>query len=157
MSDSKDKRIKKLKNKSIWPSILGLFFIIIIFAFLLIVQLGTNVVDIIRKKIIDPSSQSETVAVLFEEYDEEHSEEIEDSIISEITSINDTVYSINAEKTTQTVGVETIEVIKSLEDITLDDGTEIYVGDVIEIHKYIDSVEVYTYSIIEDEFYNPFI
>ena len=87
----------------------------------------------------------------------EASEEIEDSTITEITSINDTVYSINAEKTTQTVGVETIEVIKSLEDITLDDGTEIYVGDVIEIHKYIDSVEVYTYSIIEDEFYNPFI
>ena len=87
----------------------------------------------------------------------EASEEIEDSIITEITSINDTVYSINAEKSTQTVGVETIEVIKSLEDITLDDGTEIYVGDVIEIHKYIDSVEVYTYSIIEDEFYNPFI
>ena len=87
----------------------------------------------------------------------EASEEIEDSIISEITSINDTVYSINAEKNTQTVGVETIEVIKSLEDITLDDGTEIYVGDVIEIHKYIDNVEVYTYSIIEDEFYNPFI
>lgn len=87
----------------------------------------------------------------------EASKEIEDSIITEITSINDTVYSINAEKNTQTVGVETIEVIKSLEDITLDDGTEIYVGDVIEIHKYIDSVEVYTYSIIEDEFYNPFI
>lgn len=87
----------------------------------------------------------------------EASEEIEDSTITEITSINDTVYSINAEKTTQTVGVETIEVIKSLEDITLDDGTEIYVGDVIEIHKYIDNVEVYTYSIIEDEFYNPFI
>lgn len=87
----------------------------------------------------------------------EASEEIEDSTITEITSINNTVYSINAEKTTQTVGVETIEVIKSLEDITLDDGTEIYVGDVIEIHKCIDSVEVYTYSIIEDEFYNPFI
>lgn len=87
----------------------------------------------------------------------EASEEIEDSIITEITSINDTLYSINGEKTTQNVGVETIEVIKSLEDITLDDGTEIHVGDVIEIHKYIDSVEVYTYSIIEDEFYNPFI
>ena len=87
----------------------------------------------------------------------EASEEIEDSTITEITSINNTVYSINAEKTTQTVGVETIEVIKSLEDITLDDGTEIYVGDVIEIHKCIDSVEVYTFSIIEDEFYNPFI
>ena len=87
----------------------------------------------------------------------EASEEIEDSTITEITSINNTVYSINAEKTTQTVGVETIEVIKSLENITLDDGTEIYVGDVIEIHKHIDSVEVYTYSIIEDEFYNPFI
>lgn len=89
MSDSKDKRIKKLKNKSIWPSILGLFFIIIIFAILLIVQLGTNVMDIIRKKIIDPSSQSETVAVLFEEYDEEHSEEIEDSVTKYTEIVSD--------------------------------------------------------------------
>ena len=86
----------------------------------------------------------------------EASEEIEDSIISEITSINDTVYSINAEKTTQNVGVETIEVIKSLEDITLDDGTEIYVGDVIELYKFIDGILVYEYSIVEEEFYNPF-
>lgn len=89
MSDSKDKRIKKLKNKSIWPSILGLFFIIIIFAILLIVQLGTNVMDIIRKKIIDPSSRSETVAVLFEEYDEEHSEEIEDSVTKYTEIVSD--------------------------------------------------------------------
>ena len=89
MSDFKDKRIKKLKNKSIWPSILGLFFIIIIFAILLIVQLGTNVMDIIRKKIIDPSSQSETVAVLFEEYDEEHSEEIEDSVTKYTEIVSD--------------------------------------------------------------------
>lgn len=86
----------------------------------------------------------------------EASKEIEDSIITEITSINDTVYSINAEKTTQTVGVETTEIIKSLEDVVLDDGTEIYVGDVIELYKFIDGILVYEYSIVEEEFYNPF-
>ena len=87
----------------------------------------------------------------------ETSQETDNSTTVQITSTNTTEYTINAEKITQTIGIETAEVIKSLEDITLDDGTEIYVGDVIEIHKYIDSVEVYTYSIIEDEFYNPFI
>lgn len=86
----------------------------------------------------------------------ESSKEIEDSVITEITSINDTVYSINAEKTTQTVGVETTEIIKSLEDVVLDDGTEIYVGDVIELYKFIDGILVYEYSIVEEEFYNPF-
>ena len=86
----------------------------------------------------------------------EASKEIEDSIITEITSINDTAYYINAEKTTQTVGVETTEIIKSLEDVVLDDGTEIYVGDVIELYKFIDGILVYEYSIVEEEFYNPF-
>lgn len=86
----------------------------------------------------------------------EASKEIEDSIITEITSINDTAYSINAEKSTQTVGVETTEIIKSLEDVVLDDGTEIHVGDVIELYKFIDGILVYEYSIVEEEFYNPF-
>ena len=86
MSNSKDKRIKKLKNKSIWPSILGLFIIILIFAIIIIAQLGTNVMDIIRKKVIEPSSQSEIVAALFEDYDKEHSDEVED-IVSKYTQI----------------------------------------------------------------------
>ena len=54
------------------------------------------------------------------------------------------------------MGVETTEVIKSLEDVVLDDGTEIYVGDVIELYKFIDGILVYEYSIVEEEFYNPF-
>ena len=86
----------------------------------------------------------------------ETSQETEGSITTEITSTNDTLYSINGEKTTQNVGVETIEVIKSLEDMTLDDGTEIHVGDVIEIHKFIDGILIYEYSIVEEDFYNPF-
>ena len=86
----------------------------------------------------------------------EATKEVEDSIVTEITSTNDTLYSINAEKTIQTVGVETTEVIKSLEDVVLDDGTEIYVGDVIELYKFIDGILVYEYSIVEEEFYNPF-
>ena len=86
----------------------------------------------------------------------EATKEVEDSIVTEITSTNDTPYSINGEKITQNVGVETTEVIKSLEDMTLDDGTEIHVGDVIELYKYIDGILVYEYSIVEEDFYNPF-
>ena len=86
----------------------------------------------------------------------EATKEVEDSIVTEITSTNDTPYSINGEKTIQTVGVETTEIIKSLEDVVLDDGTEIYVGDVIELYKFIDGILVYEYSIVEEEFYNPF-
>ena len=86
----------------------------------------------------------------------ETSQETDNSTTVQITSTNTTEYTINAEKTTQNVGVETIEVIKSLEDMTLDDGTEIHVGDVIEIHKFIDGILIYEYSIVEEDFYNPF-
>ncbi len=50
MSKSKDKRIKKLKKKRIWPSILGLFIITTVFAVSMIIVLVTSVVDVVTNK-----------------------------------------------------------------------------------------------------------
>lgn len=71
MTDAKDKRIKKLKKKRIWPSILGLFIITFIFAIILIVQLGISAIDVVQSKIIDGISQTENVAMAFEDYEGE--------------------------------------------------------------------------------------
>ena len=78
------------------------------------------------------------------------------SILTSVHSNNNTEYHINSDKTVQTVGLETIEIVRSLEDITLDDGTDIFVGDVISINKFIDGVLAYEYSIVEEVLYNPF-
>ena len=79
MTDAKDKRIKKLKKKRIWPSILGLFIITLIFAIILIVQLGIGAIDVVQSKIIDGLSQTENVAVVFKDYDGE--QETQESVL----------------------------------------------------------------------------
>ena len=80
MTDAKDKRIKKLKKKRIWPSILGLFIITLIFAIILIVQLGIGAIDVIQSKIIEGLSQTENVAVAFEDYEGE--QKIQESVLN---------------------------------------------------------------------------
>ena len=94
MSNSKDKRIKKLKKKRIWPSILGLFVITFIFAIILIVQLGVSAIDVIQSKIISGISQTETVAVAFEDYEGEQKQKIQDSVLNyvEMTPEIDSVW-----------------------------------------------------------------
>ncbi len=82
MSNSKDKRIKKLKKKRIWPSILGLFVITFIFSIILGAQLGVSAIDVIQSKIIDGISQTETVAVVFEDYEGEQKQKIQDSVLN---------------------------------------------------------------------------
>lgn len=94
MSNSKDKRIQKLKKKRIWPSILGLFVITFIFAIILIVQLGVSAIDVIQSKIISGISQTETVAVAFEDYEGEQKQKIQDSVLNyvEMTPEIDSVW-----------------------------------------------------------------
>ena len=72
MGNSKDERIKKLKRKRIWPSILGLFFITIVFALILAIQLEANILGVIQRKVLVPISQTEAVADLFKDYEGEH-------------------------------------------------------------------------------------
>ena len=80
MSNSKDMRIKKLKKKRIWPSVLGLFFISFLFAGILIAHLGTSMLDIIQRKVVEPVSQAETIADLFEDYEKGKSTEIQKKV-----------------------------------------------------------------------------
>ena len=89
MSNSKDKRIKKLKKLRVWPSIVGLFVITFIFAIILIVQLWVNMLDVIQKKVIEPSDQAKTIAELFEGYSEEQKEKIENTVLKYIEVIPD--------------------------------------------------------------------
>ncbi len=52
MSKSKDKRIKKLKRKRIWPSILGLFVITTLFTMFMAMILMTSVTEVVRNKFV---------------------------------------------------------------------------------------------------------
>ncbi len=80
MSNAKDKRIKKLKKIRIWPSILGLFVITFIFAIILVVQLAFNIMDVTQKKVITSVSQTETIASMFEEYEGEYKQRIQEDV-----------------------------------------------------------------------------
>ena len=84
MSNSKDNRIKKLKKQRIWPSILGLFFIVLIFGILMVAQIGVNGLNVIESKLMEGMSQTEIVSVLFEEYEEENKQDIQDTILTYI-------------------------------------------------------------------------
>ena len=80
MNNAKDKRIKKLKKKRIWPSILGLFVITFIFAIILVVQLGFNMLDVTQKKVVTSVGRTEPIVTMFEEYEGEQKQTIQDSV-----------------------------------------------------------------------------
>lgn len=84
MSDSKDKRIKKLKKKRIWPSILGLFIITIIFGILIIFLISFACVDVIQRKLIEGNSQAEAIAGLFENYEDGQEQRIQDAVLANL-------------------------------------------------------------------------
>lgn len=70
MSKAKDKRIKKLKKIRIWPSVLGLFLLSLIFAILVSIVVAIAGLEIIQRKIMVCSERSAQMAALYQEYDE---------------------------------------------------------------------------------------
>lgn len=84
MGKSKEERIKKLKKNRIWPSVLGLFFILFIFTVILISALGASAADIVQRKLIDSVITTSKVAELFEDYNSETKEKIEQTVLSHI-------------------------------------------------------------------------
>lgn len=82
MSDSKDKRIKRLKKKRIWPSILGLFFITFIFAVMIVALLAIAGVDVVQRKLVQSNSQAKTISAVFEEFDGEQKQRIQDAVLT---------------------------------------------------------------------------
>ena len=84
MGKSKEKRIKKYKKKHIWPSILGLSLILLIFILILTAVLTMTVMDIVERKLLDSSEKSLKIAELFEEYNPETETEIRQKALSYI-------------------------------------------------------------------------
>ena len=91
MSKSKDKRIKKLNRKRIWPSIVGLFFISIIFIAIVSAVLALYTLDIVDKKLYDSYKLSYKVSdyMMAEELDDISKEELEKYI-----DISDTLLAV---------------------------------------------------------------
>lgn len=100
MSKSKDKRIKKLKKIHIWPSIVGLFLIILVFAVVMSIALVMSGTDLIQSKLVDNSKVSERIGALFEDYNPETKDEIEQKVMTyiEVLETIDTVAVIDKDK-----------------------------------------------------------
>lgn len=67
MSKSKDKRIKRLRRKRIWPSVLGLFVIMVILLMFVSLILVANVMDVLIIKIENNYENSAKIATLCED------------------------------------------------------------------------------------------
>lgn len=89
MNNSKEKRIKKLNKNRIWPSVFGLFGITVIFALIFIIVIANSLGDMVNRKILTGVSQAERIAELFEDYEGEHKQGIQDSIVAYIEIATD--------------------------------------------------------------------
>ncbi len=69
MNRSKDKRINKFKRTRIWPSILGLCIILIIFAGIALVVVDSYLLNVINIKFNESLELTKAVSELCEEYD----------------------------------------------------------------------------------------
>ena len=85
MSKLKEQKIKKLRKKSIWPSILGLLFLLCIFALIILISMASSCLDIVQRKLNEGSDQAVRIAELFEEYDEGNAKDIQDAVLAYIT------------------------------------------------------------------------
>lgn len=89
MNNSKDMRIKKLKKKRIWPSILGLFVITFIFSILLIVLVVVSLHDVMNRRILASVNQTKPIMSMFEDY-EANKESIQESVMTYIDMVPET-------------------------------------------------------------------
>lgn len=94
MSKSKEKRIKKLKKNHIWPSIVGLSLILLIFTLILTAVLSLSVMNIVERKMLDSSEKSLKIAELFENYKPETETEISQKVLS-YTDILDEIETVS--------------------------------------------------------------
>lgn len=85
MSKLKDKKIKKLRKKRIWPSIFGLLFLLCIFSLIILISMASSCLDIVQRKLNEGSDQAVRIAELFEEYDEGNAKDIQDAVQAYIT------------------------------------------------------------------------
>ena len=90
MKQTKENRIKRFKKQRIWPSLLGLFIITLIFAMMLVLVIINSAQDLVKRKIKTGLSQTEPIVELFKEYNEENKQDIGDRISIYIDMMADT-------------------------------------------------------------------
>jgi len=89
MNKAKEQRINKLKKKHIWPSILGLFLILIVFSLILLAAVGVSAGDIVHRKLMDSCRASVKISKLFEDYNSQTEEKIKQTVLSYIDVLED--------------------------------------------------------------------
>ncbi len=87
MSNAKDKRIRKLKKKRIWPSVLGLLLISFIFGIMFLVLMAFASIDVIQRKLIESNSQAVIIANAFETYGSGSDEDIQATVLANIQAL----------------------------------------------------------------------
>ena len=80
MNNAKDKRIKKLKRKRIWPSVIGLFVLLSIMCLLSIIIMGASIVDIMQRKVNQSLARTEKIASLYEDYNDSNAKDINENV-----------------------------------------------------------------------------
>ncbi len=80
----KEQRIKKLNKNRIWPSVTGLIIMLLLFCVVMIAAIAASGADIVQRKLTDSSRTSVRVAGLFENYDSETKNQIENTVLSHI-------------------------------------------------------------------------
>lgn len=66
MKNAKYERIKKLKKKRIWPAILGLAVITVLFTIVLTLLVELSIYDVLKRKIMTTVSQTKLIVDMFE-------------------------------------------------------------------------------------------
>ena len=89
MANSKDKRIKKMRKKHIWPYILGLFVITLIFGSVLVIWCLLSISDVVQRKLIEGYTDTEPITELFETYDDEDEEDIQNIVLLYLEMMED--------------------------------------------------------------------
>lgn len=89
MNNTKEQRIKKLKKKHIWPSIVGLIVILFVFTIIMAIAVGMSAMDIVNKKLADSSRRSEKIAGLFVDYKQESADKITQTVLSHIDVLDE--------------------------------------------------------------------
>jgi len=82
MGITKDKRIKKLGKKRIWPSILGLFIIMFFMSIMMAATVSLTCIDIMQRKIMAACVQTEKVTNVYADYDDKNASQINDTMMS---------------------------------------------------------------------------
>jgi EAL domain-containing protein (putative c-di-GMP-specific phosphodiesterase class I)/GGDEF domain-containing protein len=90
MANSKDKRIKKFKKKHVWPSVLGLFILLIACGLLFFLVVEQSSEDMIKRKIATGINETEPIAKLFGDYDDNNKEEIHNNVLNYINMVPNT-------------------------------------------------------------------